>query len=86
MRFARAMNALHPLLITGSWGDDRTDCVQVAPFCVQIAARLRAPHDPGRYPFVVPASVRRSDDRPRRDPGRAEAAVAGGASTGFPFR
>jgi hypothetical protein len=64
----------------------RTSRVQVAQFCAHLAARLRVHHDPGRGPFVVPASVRRGDDWLLRDPGRAEAAVAGGASTGFPFR
>jgi len=40
----------------------------------------------GRYQFVVPESVRRGDYRPLRDPGRAAAEAADGASTGFPFR
>ncbi len=61
MRFQRPTNAPNPLLITGSWGNDRTDRdtsesfavyarrtyrVQVAPFCAHLATAPSGAGDP----------------------------------------
>ncbi len=99
MRFQRPTNAPKPLLITGSWGNDRSDRdtsesfaasalrtyrVQVAPFCAHLTT---APQDAGdSLPEQHAATDAVRDDRPFRDPGTAEAGAVDRASTGFPFR